>query len=301
MFTVPLVLTALLLAHDRHLPLATNSTERASANAAPCANDVNDVRSHHEEKHPNLRRHASGGNDEARLAGANVLNAEKIKLAIADPEYAQKLFERWRRHDVTSEDASKTLTTASDAHDKLLQDYKTYLGKRDLRADYWITEKMVERAIKDPKGAVWLFKLLKLYQFHPEHLVEYKEALKLSKKKLLKLHAMYEDWYQLHHPQNGRGPTRSVNEFLFEKSRVKRALEDGVFAKKLFAKWRNAGFERDGALDEVKRYGIGKRDLARLGERYAEWLGEPPPRKSVFERFRRFLRRLYKALARKFS
>ncbi|KAI9915649.1 hypothetical protein PsorP6_007095 [Peronosclerospora sorghi] len=155
-------------------------------------------------------------------------------------------------------------------------------------------ENVFQAAFKNPHREAWAFKMLKLYGYTPEDVLK----VAVGNKAFLEFHAKYLNWLQLHHPTPGFGSTLTPRQFLFERSRVERAIKDRGFAFRLFEKWDSAGIEKDEAFKQVKNIGLSKDATAQLRKHYSIWKPERRKKSWLRRLLERFLSFLFKRRSR---
>nr|KAH7506864.1 hypothetical protein KRP22_1976 [Phytophthora ramorum] len=237
-----------------------------------------------------LRVHETADGDdhsEERLSGANMFNTEKIKLAIADSKYAKTLFRRWKRYGFESDDAFKKLTVHNlHKDDNVFQLYKNYLAWLETHHPLGIVtgdKKMFDRvklqkAMGDGTYATTLFRRWKRNGIDSDGVFDRFKQLGVKKDNILyKLYTDYFAWLQIHHP-TASSKKVLAKDFLFDSTRLNRAMEDKDFAGKLFAKWKTNGMDSDPVFKRFQKMGVKTNDkLYQLYRDYFAWLQKNYP------------------------
>ncbi|GMF47067.1 unnamed protein product [Phytophthora fragariaefolia] len=153
---------------------------------------------------------AGGGEDEERLAGANLFNVEKLTNAMDNSKYASKLLLKWKRRGYTKKESIKAALdrTSLSKDPKLNTMYHTYLKWLD---DFFpegekatnsilFSEKAIEYALADKNWAKETFKAWKAYGYGKEEALAQLNTLKLNTNDVNYLSKFYGTWLSVHHP-----------------------------------------------------------------------------------------------------
>nr|KAH7510197.1 RxLR effector protein SFI6 [Phytophthora ramorum] len=233
-----------------------------------------------------LRVHETANEDdgsEERLSGANMFNTEKIKQAMADSNYAKTLFRRWKRNGFEGNDAFDKLKAYNIGKDnsvyKLYTNYVTWLDTHHPLGVVTGDKKMfdetkLKKAMGDGTYANTLFGRWKRNGLDSDAVFARFQQMGVKKdNNLYKLYTDYFAWLQIHHPIPGSQKV-SAKDFLFDSTRLNRAMKDTTFAEKLFAKWKTSGFDSDLVFTRFRALGSKKGDnkLDKLYRNYYDWL-----------------------------
>ncbi|KAL4129278.1 hypothetical protein PRIC2_005287 [Phytophthora ramorum] len=233
-----------------------------------------------------LRVHKTANEDdgsEERLSGANMFNTEKIKQAMADSNYAKTLFRRWKRNGFEGNDAFDKLKAYNIGKDnnvyKLYTNYVTWLDTHHPLGVVTGDKKMfdetkLKKAMEDGTYANTLFGRWKRNRLDSDAVFARFQQMGVKKdNNLYKLYTDYFAWLQIHHPIPGSQKV-SAKDFLFDSTRLNRAMKDTTFAEKLFAKWKTSGFDSDEVFTRFRALGSKKGDnkLDKLCRNYYDWL-----------------------------
>ncbi|KAL4156433.1 hypothetical protein PRNP1_005464 [Phytophthora ramorum] len=232
-----------------------------------------------------LRVHETTNEDdgsEERLSGANMFNTEKIKQAMADSNYAKTLFRRWKRNGVEADGAFNKLKAYNIGKDnnvfRLYKNYFTWLETHHPVGVVTGDKKMfdetkLKKAMGDGTYANTLFGRWKRNGLDSDAVFTRFQKMGVKKdNNLFKLYTDYFAWLKIHHPTPGSQKV-SAKDFLFDSTRLNRAMKDKTYAEKLFAKWKTSGLDSDEVFTRFQKMGV-KEDnsLYKLYTDYFKWL-----------------------------
>ncbi|KAH7472161.1 RxLR effector protein SFI6 [Phytophthora ramorum] len=232
-----------------------------------------------------LRVHETANEDdgsEERLSGANMFSTKKIKQAMADPNYAKTLFRRWKRNGVEADGAFNKLKAYNIDNDNVFRLYKNYFTWLKTRHPVGVVtgdkkmfdETKLKKAMGDGTYANTLFGRWKRNGLDSDEVFTRFQKMGVKKdNNLYKLYTDYFAWLQIHHPIPGSQKV-SAKDFLFDSTRLNRAMKDTTFAEKLFAKWKTSGLDSDPVFVKFRALGSKKGDnkLDKLYRDYFKWL-----------------------------
>ncbi|KAK1930772.1 hypothetical protein P3T76_013729 [Phytophthora citrophthora] len=221
--------------------------------------------------------------NEERLAGKNMFNAEKIEKALQDTTYAKTLFRRWKRYEVEHGAAFDKLIKFNIGKDDkvygLYTKYVTWLDKHHplgvevTGGANLFSKAKLDKAMKDPKYENTMFGRWKRHGFESDAAYNKLLAFNLaSDAEVYKVYSKYVTWLNIHHPLAKTRKT-TAKDFLFNADRIARAKKDPEFAETLFKKWKTSGLDEKPVYFKLWDMGLKTDDdLYKLYTNFVKWL-----------------------------
>ncbi|EEY53922.1 secreted RxLR effector peptide protein, putative [Phytophthora infestans T30-4] len=133
--------------------------------------------------------------------------------------------------------------------------------------------KKLEDALNDTTYAKTLFRRWKRSGVNEDTITTKFKNLQISlDENALELIQSYRIWLNAH--------ATKTNPKLFDRAKIKKALEDGTYANVLYGRWKRYGFESDDVFKRFQRMGVNKDDnLYQVYKNYVTWLNVHHPLK----------------------